>query len=104
MKMKPSILLFVMSAFITTTAHANLTCDYFGNNRYVCDVYDGIDSQNTYLWTTTGGLQLSSSDSFFAIVSCPQYSYGGAVTVTTTHPDGSTETMSDSISCGGGGF
>ena len=104
MKMKPSILLFIMSAVITTAAHANLTCEYFGNNRYICDVYDGIDSENTYFWTASGGLQLSSSGSFIALVTCSPYSYGGTVTVITTHPDGSTETMSDSISCGGGGF
>ncbi|MBL4658975.1 MAG: hypothetical protein JKY19_01355 [Alcanivoracaceae bacterium] len=104
MKYKLSVLLFVTSAFITTSASANMICDSFGSNQYICDVYNGAGSEeNTYFWTGSGGLQISSSGSFIALVRC-QYSYGGTVTVTTTYPDGSTETMSSSINCGGFGF
>ena len=104
MKYKLSVLLFVTSAFITTSASANMICDFFGSNQFICDVYNGAGSENnTYAWSASGGLQVSSSGSFIALVRC-QHSYGGTVTATTTYPDGSTETMSSSVSCGGSGF
>lgn len=103
MKYKLSVLLFITSAFITTSANANMICDFFGSNRFICDVYNGAGSENnTYVWSGSGGVQVSSSGSFIALVTCYNYSYGATVTAIATYPDGTTETMSSSVNCGSG--
>ena len=97
MKKKFLVLLFISSVF-SSVANASIICSGFGND-FVCETnYSSSTLTDTFAWGVSGGLRLG-PNGIFAIISCFS---SGTVSVLVTHADGSSEYMSEFLTCNGG--
>ncbi|MGD2114799.1 MAG: hypothetical protein PVG07_07095 [Acidobacteriota bacterium] len=82
---------------------AQLICEPAGNGAF-CEARP-FGSEYTYFWTTSGSLYFPQGcgDSPFCTVAC-WTNQSGTVTVTVTAPDGSSDSATKWIGCGGGPY
>ena len=109
MKLKKIILTsLALGSFYASSAVAGLTCEKV-NNNFFCE-YTNHQVGNSYSWTSTGNISVSSGSGPFANASCTNYIMStGSLNLTVHRSNGTTTNSSTSLSCsspfpGGGSY